>query len=478
MADFPNPQLPYSRFDGLPEDAQRKILRDLQALQQVIASIPLSSGFPLVFDDGTFTYVLQVDPALGNSVHLTQISNADPTTVFSSILFEKGGTGGSNIQLSTAGDIDLNANVGRILIATTATSGRGSNGLILSADDSDVSVQSVGGDFKVESFGVDMVAGGDDFTIEADGGGSTIWIKNLGGSSGSVKISSQGHLNLTAATGLLVLQGVVVEPTGGSTNDVLAQNGGGAFVPASLATLLSGVYDPAGAAAAAQAASQPLDSDLTTIAGLTATTDHFMVSVSSSWASRTPAQAKTTLAIVESDVSGLVSDLAAKAPIASPALTGTPTAPTPAAADNSTKLATTAYVDAAYTSYTPAVSQSSVPTQVATVGRYKQVGRHVTGYATVTIGTPTTGTAGVAVAISLPVAMSANVQGTTPLGQGEIYDSSAGILYSAPILLTTATAAVFARQSETAIGFLGVVGFTAALASGDLVSIRFDYEAA
>lgn len=40
---------------------------------------------------------------------------------------------------------------------------------------------------------------------------------------------------------------------------------------------------------------QPLDSDLTTIAGLTATTDNFLVSVSSAWASRTPTQVKTTL---------------------------------------------------------------------------------------------------------------------------------------------------------------------------------------
>lgn len=33
-----------------------------------------------------------------------------------------------------------------------------------------------------------------------------------------------------------------------------------------------------------------------------------------------------------------------KAPLASPALTGTPTAPTPSSGDNSTKIATTAYV--------------------------------------------------------------------------------------------------------------------------------------
>jgi hypothetical protein len=42
---------------------------------------------------------------------------------------------------------------------------------------------------------------------------------------------------------------------------------------------------------------QTLDSDLTTIAGLTATTDNFIVAVASAWASRTPAQVKTTLSL-------------------------------------------------------------------------------------------------------------------------------------------------------------------------------------
>lgn len=49
-------------------------------------------------------------------------------------------------------------------------------------------------------------------------------------------------------------------------------------------------------------AKQALDSDLTTIAGLTATTDNFMVAAASAWASRTPAQAKTSLALVKGDV--------------------------------------------------------------------------------------------------------------------------------------------------------------------------------
>jgi hypothetical protein len=52
-------------------------------------------------------------------------------------------------------------------------------------------------------------------------------------------------------------------------------------------------------------------------------------------------------AIAQSKISGLTTDLAAKAPLASPALTGTPTAPTATAGTNNTQVATTAYADAA-----------------------------------------------------------------------------------------------------------------------------------
>jgi hypothetical protein len=48
----------------------------------------------------------------------------------------------------------------------------------------------------------------------------------------------------------------------------------------------------------------------------------------------------------ESDITNLVTDLAAKAPLASPAFTGNPTAPTPTAGDNDTSIATTAFVQA------------------------------------------------------------------------------------------------------------------------------------
>ena len=56
--------------------------------------------------------------------------------------------------------------------------------------------------------------------------------------------------------------------------------------------------------------------------------------------------ADNTLVVPQSQVTNLTADLALKAPLASPALTGNPTAPTPSTADNDTSIATTAYVKA------------------------------------------------------------------------------------------------------------------------------------
>jgi hypothetical protein len=53
-------------------------------------------------------------------------------------------------------------------------------------------------------------------------------------------------------------------------------------------------------------------------------------------------------AVPQSKVTGLVTALGLLAPLASPALTGNPTAPTQSAGDNSTKLATTAYADSSF----------------------------------------------------------------------------------------------------------------------------------
>jgi hypothetical protein len=92
------------------------------------------------------------------------------------------------------------------------------------------------------------------------------------------------------------------------------------------------------------AAKQSLNSNLTTFGGLTLTNDNLLQVKAGAWTARTPAQLKTDLAITEGDVSSLTTDLAAKAALASPTFTGTPAAPTAAFNTNTTQVATTAYV--------------------------------------------------------------------------------------------------------------------------------------
>jgi hypothetical protein len=64
-------------------------------------------------------------------------------------------------------------------------------------------------------------------------------------------------------------------------------------------------------------------------------------------------------------VTGLQTALDAKAPLASPALTGTPTAPTAAKDANSTQLATTAYADRANRNLTQNAQTGTTYTPVA-----------------------------------------------------------------------------------------------------------------
>jgi hypothetical protein len=72
-----------------------------------------------------------------------------------------------------------------------------------------------------------------------------------------------------------------------------------AYTPADIgaATAAQGTLASTAVQPAALAGYQPLDSDLTTIAGLTATTDNFIQSKSGAWASRTVAQVKTDLGL-------------------------------------------------------------------------------------------------------------------------------------------------------------------------------------
>jgi hypothetical protein len=73
---------------------------------------------------------------------------------------------------------------------------------------------------------------------------------------------------------------------------------------------------------------------------------------------------KSTSAVAISKITGLQSALDARAPLASPALTGTPTAPTAAGGTNTTQIATTAFVTAglagkANTSHSHAIADTT-----------------------------------------------------------------------------------------------------------------------
>lgn len=84
-------------------------------------------------------------------------------------------------------------------------------------------------------------------------------------------------------------------------------------------------------------------------------------------------RAATSHTHAQSDITGLASALSAKADLASPALTGNPTAPTQSQADNTTKIATTAYVRSAIDAVLNGVSSAydtlaEIATWIGTTG--------------------------------------------------------------------------------------------------------------
>jgi hypothetical protein len=115
--------------------------------------------------------------------------------------------------------------------------------------------------------------------------------------------------------------------------DANSGGGGGGGTTTNSVTFTDGIGDPPGQTFNGSApvtvgfttvGAQGLNSNLSSLSGI--------VYSSSSFVKMTGASTFTL-------------DTTVYAPLASPAFTGTPTAPTPSAADNSTKLATTAYVD-------------------------------------------------------------------------------------------------------------------------------------
>ena len=137
-------------------------------------------------------------------------------------------------------------------------------------------------------------------------------------------------------------------------------------------------------------------------------------------------------------------------------------------------------VHGALTSWTPAIVQSGSVAATVNIGTYQRIGRMVTAHGLVTASA--TGTGSAVVTISLPVAADAGwVSDYANIGVGSISDASSGTgFYPGHVSLVSSTTckirAVAANTNPPT--FLGAAGFTAALASGDIIDIQVCYPAA
>lgn len=124
-------------------------------------------------------------------------------------------------------------------------------------------------------------------------GRTVLGLGTLATQSGTFSGTSSGtNTGDETAAGILAKLITVDGSGSGLDADFLDGLSSAAFATAAQGSLASTAVQPA-----ALAGYQPLDADLTTIAGLTATTDNFIQSKAGAWASRTVAQVKTDLGL-------------------------------------------------------------------------------------------------------------------------------------------------------------------------------------
>ena len=251
----------------------------------------------------------------------------------------EGGTGGATVPDASE------TTKGKIRIATTTESNAGTDDLTAMTpakvkariDAALVGGVEYKGIFNVTSATPDLsnAEKGDMYIISGTGalygkqwvtGDHLLINEDMGGSITNSKIDKVD--NTDQVTSVNGLTGAVLL----SADDMAADHSASNYTPSNttIEGHLSGVDSALGN-------KQPLDAQLTDVAGLTPSNNHVIIGDGSNF---TASQLASTQ----------LSDSADLARLASPALTGTPTAPTQSAGDNSTKIATTAYVDSAVTS--------------------------------------------------------------------------------------------------------------------------------
>lgn len=122
--------------------------------------------------------------------------------------------------------------------------------------------------------------------------------------------------------------------------------------------------------------------------------------------------------------------------------------------------------------YTPTVTQSGSVTVTVNHVAYQKIGRRVIG--NILLSVSGSGTGGNAIIISLPHATSSTTG--FALGHGYLFDSSASSYY--PFIAYrqgTSSMSLLRTAHEGTTPFLGISGFSAGLASGDIITCAFTY---
>lgn len=129
----------------------------------------------------------------------------------------------------------------------------------------------------------------------------------------------------------------------------------------------------------------------------------------------------------------------------------------------------------AWTSYTPTLDQAGAVTKTVDYAKYMQIGRMVVVEIFLTV--TGTGTGANAVQVGLPITAASSLG--LIVGSFNVYDNSASqIITGASVLTSTNTVAGFTGGGPVTNNLMGTVGFTAGLASSDVVRVFLTYEAA
>ena len=128
----------------------------------------------------------------------------------------------------------------------------------------------------------------------------------------------------------------------------------------------------------------------------------------------------------------------------------------------------------AWTSWTPAVTQSGSVTVTNTRSRYARYGRTIV--ATFNLSVTGSGTGSNAITVSLPVTAAAS---GVPCGEATLSDASSGNIYAArAVLSSTSVIQLWTTSTDATAVILGSSIFTAGLASSDGIQGTITYEAA